>query len=92
MASCYRLPLSASALLLLNFHVFVYALQLHIDFISLQHLDLIKNIYIYKEKTTLTADVSDVLPNDNWGLPPFDFFFGLFFVFLFVFFALLADV
>lgn len=42
MASCYSLPLSASALLLLNFHVFVYTLRLHIVcFISLEHLAVI---------------------------------------------------
>lgn len=71
MASCYRLPLSASALLLLNFHVFVHTLQLHIvGFISLQHLDLIKMIFLKKKKpttttTTLTADIADFLPNNN---------------------------
>lgn len=43
MASCYSLPLSASALLLLNFDVFVYTLRLHIvRFISLEHLAVIR--------------------------------------------------
>lgn len=65
MASCYRLPLSASALLLWNFHVFVHTLQLHIvGFISPQHLDLIK-IFLKKTTTTLTADIADFLPNNN---------------------------
>lgn len=53
--ACYRLPLSASALLLLNFHVFVHTPQLHIvHFISLQ-IDLIVLIKI--KNLNVTADV-----------------------------------